>query len=344
MKKLVLLSALILANVFAFAQAPKAISKEIKTQERWGEPGHGGYHAPPVMSQVDFRMACDVIARQAFDRDKLSIAKQVVRDNLVSSLQVRDMASLLTFESTRVDFLKAAYTSVVDPQNYYVTNDVLTFSSSIAQVTAYTNSVGMSGGGTWTGSYGGMNSGGQNGCGGGGSGSGHGHGHGHGYGHGGGHHNHAGPCSSACGTMGQNGYYGNGGGNCGAPVSGSGHGITFSGGMNVQPAAPMCGMCSGYHQMNILCEGEFGNVANAINNRVFESDKILVAKQAIGGRLLSASQVGRVMDMFTFESTKLDFAKWAYRQCFDPQNYYIVNDAFTFSSSIRELDEYIRRG
>ena len=114
--------------------------------------------------------------------------------------------------------------------------------------------------------------------------------------------------------------------------------------MNVQPAAPMCGMCSGYHQMNILCEGEFGNVANAINNRVFESDKILVAKQAIGGRLLSASQVGRVMDMFTFESTKLDFAKWAYRQCFDPQNYYIVNDAFTFSSSIRELDEYIRRG
>jgi hypothetical protein len=103
-------------------------------------------------------------------------------------------------------------------------------------------------------------------------------------------------------------------------------------------------MCTGYHAMNIVCEREFSNIAGAIANRTFESDKLLVGRQAVGGKLLSADQVRRLMGLFTFESTKLEFAMWAYRNTWDPQNYYIVNDAFTFSSSIRELDEYIRRG
>jgi hypothetical protein len=120
--------------------------------------------------------------------------------------------------------------------------------------------------------------------------------------------------------------------------------MTYSGYVNTTPAMPMCGMCSGYHAMNIVCENEFGSISSAICNRTFESDKLLVAKQAIGGKLLSADQVRRIMGLFTFESSKLEFAKWAYRNTWDPQNYYVVNDAFTFSSSIRDLDEFIRRG
>ena len=48
------------------------------------------------------------------------------------------------------------------------------------------------------------------------------------------------------------------------------------------------------------------------------------------------------MLLFTFEDTRLDLAKYAYGHTFDIGNYYKLNDAFTFESSIDELNKYIR--
>ena len=47
------------------------------------------------------------------------------------------------------------------------------------------------------------------------------------------------------------------------------------------------------------------------------------------------------MQSFDFESTKLEYAKFAYDFTYDKGNYFKVNDAFDFESSIEELDEYI---
>lgn len=327
MKKLVLFSAIVFAGFASFAQSSatfasvkKPEARHISTVPQGGYQGSSGYNmGPPAMSPQDFAMAMDAISRQPFDSDKLRIANQVLRGNRMFSLQVRDIMKLFAFDSYRVDFAEAAYPNVVDQQNFYLVNDALVFSSSIAELVDFTNHAGFNGGGTWTGSYGGSNGS-------------------------GGHHHHDGPCSSACGGgYGQNGYYG-GGQNCGTVVYGNGNGVSYSGGMNTVPAVPMCGMCNGYHAVNIVCEHEFSSIASAICNRPFDCDKLLVAKQAANGKLLSADQVRRIMGLFTFESTKLDFAKWAYHTTLDPQNYYIVNDAFTFSSSIRALDDFIRHG
>lgn len=48
------------------------------------------------------------------------------------------------------------------------------------------------------------------------------------------------------------------------------------------------------------------------------------------------------MLLFSFEDTRLDLAKYAYGYTFDIGNYYQINDAFTFSSSIDELNSYIQ--
>ncbi|MFM7683799.1 MAG: DUF4476 domain-containing protein [Bacteroidota bacterium] len=48
------------------------------------------------------------------------------------------------------------------------------------------------------------------------------------------------------------------------------------------------------------------------------------------------------MTIFGFEETKLDFAKFAYDYCFDVNNYFLVNDAFTFDSTKDELNEYLQ--
>lgn len=73
----------------------------------------------------------------------------------------------------------------------------------------------------------------------------------------------------------------------------------------------------------------------------FESDKKRIARQAISSHRVKANQVYQILMMFSFESTKLKIAKFSYKYCIDKRNYYRVNDAFTFSSSIRELDNYI---
>lgn len=172
------------------------------------------------------------------------------------------------------------------------------------------------------------------------------------HGHGG--HNGGGPRGGPRGGYGSGSHYSGHGGSygynsgaasCGGGgvVYGGGNGVVYSGGVNTVPVMPMCGMCHGHHAAMNICEMEFASIVRAVGSKCFESDKILVAEQATYGKMLSADQVRRLMLMFTFESSRLDFAKYAYSRTYDPMNYYIVNDAFTFSSSIRELDRFIRR-
>ncbi len=85
----------------------------------------------------------------------------------------------------------------------------------------------------------------------------------------------------------------------------------------------------------------FGQLKSTINNQWFDSGKLQVARQAISMNSLTAAQVAELMQLFSFESSKLELAKMAFANTVDKQNYYIVNNAFWFSSSVAELDQYI---
>ena len=90
--------------------------------------------------------------------------------------------------------------------------------------------------------------------------------------------------------------------------------------------------------------GEFDSMKNSISSKSFEESKLTVAKQIINSNCLLADHVREIMMLFTFEDSKLDFAKYAYGRTYDIGNYYKVNDAFTFESSIDELNSYINSG
>jgi hypothetical protein len=87
---------------------------------------------------------------------------------------------------------------------------------------------------------------------------------------------------------------------------------------------------------------EFADAKKSIESKGFEETKLTLAKQIGKDRCFSTEQVKAVMGVFSFEETKLDFAKWAYERTHDKANYYKVNDAFNFSSSIDDLNEYIQ--
>lgn len=88
---------------------------------------------------------------------------------------------------------------------------------------------------------------------------------------------------------------------------------------------------------------DFASAKASISSKSFEDSKLTLAKQIAASNHLTSKQVKEIMQLFSFEDSKLDFAKFAYKYVYDPNNYYIVNDAFKFSSSIDELNEFINK-
>ena len=87
----------------------------------------------------------------------------------------------------------------------------------------------------------------------------------------------------------------------------------------------------------------FSDLKCVISNRWFESGKLEVTKQAITNSAVSSSQLAELMSLLSFESSKLELAKFGYAQVVDKQKFFLVNDAFSFESSISELNNYISR-
>ena len=85
----------------------------------------------------------------------------------------------------------------------------------------------------------------------------------------------------------------------------------------------------------------FESAKRSIKAKSFADSKMTLAKQITERNCLSADQIKDITTLFDFESDRLEYAKFGYNHCFDLNNYYKVNDAFEFESSIEELDEYI---
>jgi len=94
--------------------------------------------------------------------------------------------------------------------------------------------------------------------------------------------------------------------------------------------------CNGYP----MSEARFNEVVQSIQAKNFDDSKLTMAKQVINTNCMTSSQVKRLMLLFSFEDTRLDLAKYAYGYTHDIGNYYQLNDAFTFESSIEELNTY----
>jgi hypothetical protein len=67
------------------------------------------------------------------------------------------------------------------------------------------------------------------------------------------------------------------------------------------------------------------------------------AKQITQTNCLTAQQIKEITMLFDFETDRVTYASFAHKRCTDPQNYFIVNDAFEFESSIEELNQNITK-
>jgi hypothetical protein len=90
-----------------------------------------------------------------------------------------------------------------------------------------------------------------------------------------------------------------------------------------------------------MTDQDFAAAKQSIASKSFDDSRLTIAKQVIGSNCLLSRQVKELMQLFSFEATKLDFAKFAYGYTYDIGNYFLLNDAFGFESSIDDLNKYI---
>ena len=97
----------------------------------------------------------------------------------------------------------------------------------------------------------------------------------------------------------------------------------------------------------IGCEGfpmnevDFQSAITSVSNQSFDDSKLITAKQVANYNCLTTDQVKQLLTLFSFESNKLAFAKYVYGHTIDIANYFKINDVFSFSSSLKELNDYI---
>lgn len=85
----------------------------------------------------------------------------------------------------------------------------------------------------------------------------------------------------------------------------------------------------------------FEQLKKTINMESFDETKVKVAKMGIQSNYVTTDQVKELMELFQFEDSKLEIAKYAYDNTVDKKNYFTVNNAFSFSSSKESLMKYI---
>ena len=80
-----------------------------------------------------------------------------------------------------------------------------------------------------------------------------------------------------------------------------------------------------------------------ISKEIFDSKRLDLAKHIVERNWFNARQIASICELFSYDSNRLEFAKFAYSSCVDKGLYFLVEETFTFSSSKEELRNYITK-
>ncbi|MCX6317568.1 MAG: DUF4476 domain-containing protein [Bacteroidetes bacterium] len=107
-------------------------------RDRWnsgggGNGGNGGnwgnnnYREPVDPNQ--FARIRDMIKKEAFDDNKNSTARAIMKNNWFTAEQLKTIAGFFTFDNGRLQFAKFAYDYCTDPGNFFILGDTFVFDS-----------------------------------------------------------------------------------------------------------------------------------------------------------------------------------------------------------------------
>lgn len=96
-------------------------------------------------------------------------------------------------------------------------------------------------------------------------------------------------------------------------------------------------------EVTAIDEKDFAPRLNSVKKESFDKNRLGKAKQIFDDEVLNTGQVSRLVKLFSFDDSRLDFAKWAYNRTIDKNNYYKVEDLLSFGTSKAALRDYIKK-
>ncbi|WP_114777595.1 DUF4476 domain-containing protein [Botryobacter ruber] len=105
-----------------------------------------------------------------------------------------------------------------------------------------------------------------------------------------------------------------------------------------EPAEKKDGFCQ-----NMLSKYDLDKLVTTIKARESESTRMAIAREAISKNSILSEDLKILLEQFEFETSRLEFAKFAFDYVCDKERFYYVYDAFKFDTSIKELQNYTSR-
>jgi hypothetical protein len=91
-----------------------------------------------------------------------------------------------------------------------------------------------------------------------------------------------------------------------------------------------------------MTEIDFNNFLNTIRKQSFEKDKDQQIRTYMKNAFMTTTQIKQVIKLLTYDSSRLDIAKFLFNRCVDKQNYFEIANELQFSSSKTELNDYVK--
>lgn len=95
------------------------------------------------------------------------------------------------------------------------------------------------------------------------------------------------------------------------------------------------------NQVTAVDDNTFRSLKDYVSKQSFDNSRLSAAKEVTRSNRLKSSQVADLCRLFSFDDNRLEYAKYAYDYVIDKNNYYQVNNTFSFTSNADELRAYI---
>jgi Domain of unknown function (DUF4476) len=108
--------------------------------DRNGSYGNNGSYESNfgrTLSDVEFNQLLHNINRESSENNMMKSTTQIINTNYLTSEQVKEMLQLFTFENNKLSLAELAYDRTVDKRNYFVVNDVFSYSDSKAELARF---------------------------------------------------------------------------------------------------------------------------------------------------------------------------------------------------------------
>ena len=98
------------------------------------------------------------------------------------------------------------------------------------------------------------------------------------------------------------------------------------------------------HQMEAttLTDVKIDQLKTRTMDKKTDTERLKLMKDALGSEKMTTDQVGTMMDWYNFEDSKVEFAKWAFNNTVDKENFTSLENKLTYKDYVDELDKFIK--